>query len=104
MFGLRKHKSKADAALAVMPDAIGLVTDRWRYFTDTIPFREGVPLEDKIASFCIPMYEGLKNTFPTLKGSPESFLLILVVKGIERSGTHTSEELYVALRMPPLPD
>jgi hypothetical protein len=104
MFGFGKRESKADAALAVMEDAIGLVTKRWRYMCETIPYKPDAPLADRIATFCIPMYEGLKNTFPTLKAAPEPFLLIVVVKGIERSGTHTAEELYGALGMPPLPD
>ena len=104
MFGFRKRESKADAALAVMDQATALVTDRWRYLCDTIPYKAGVPLEDRIASFCIPMYEGLRKTFPTLRTAPEAFLLIVVVKGIERSGTHPADELYDAIGMPPLPD
>jgi hypothetical protein len=104
MFGFGKKPSKADAALAVMPEATALVSERWRYVCDTLPYKAGVPLEDRIASFCIPMYEGLRKTFPSLRAAPESFLLIVVVKGIERAGTHTSEELYGALGMPPLPD
>lgn len=104
MFGLGKKPSKADAALAVMPKAIELVADRWRYYCETIPYRDGVPLADRIATFCIPMHEGLRTTFPVLRASPEPFLLIVVIKGIEHSGTHNTDELYGALGMPPLPD
>lgn len=100
----RKRPSKADAALAVMDDAIQLAAERWRYFCETIPYRADVPLVDRIPSFCIPMYQGLRTTFPVLKDSPDTFLLIVVVKGIERSGTHSREQVAEELGMPPLPD
>lgn len=102
MFGFRRRKSQADDAIDIMDEAIGHVTERWLYFCDAIPFGPEVPLEYRITSFSVPMIEGLQKAFPVLKG-PESALLIFVVKGIERSGTHPVAEIYEALGMPPLP-
>ncbi|MDQ2944779.1 MAG: hypothetical protein M3Y27_02325 [Acidobacteriota bacterium] len=67
MFGIGKEKSKADAVIAVMPQAIEAASDKWRYFCDTLPFKAEVPLARRIASFTIPFFEGARQNIPALK-------------------------------------
>jgi hypothetical protein len=100
--GLRTRQSKVAEALAIMPDAIQLVAERWREPRDQLS-NSAMPLERTVAAFCIPMYAELRRTFPALRGAPDPFLLIVVAKGIEHSGTHSAEELCEAIDLPPLP-
>lgn len=102
MFGFRKRRSKADAAFAVMDEAIALAADKWQFFCDKLPFRDDVELVDRIASFSVPFSEGAR-TLPALKDAPEALLLLIVAKGIERSGTHSRTQFEQALGVS-LPD
>ena len=67
-----KRKTKADAALAVMDQAIAFTADKWSYFTKALPFKEDVPLKDRITAFLVPATEGLKNNFPALRSAPDA--------------------------------
>lgn len=100
MFGFRKKQSKADAALAVMDDAIGMAAEKWRYSCEKLPHRADLPLVDRIASFLIPFSEGARASIPAFKDAPDAVLLIMVAKGIERSGTHTRAQIEDALGIP----
>jgi hypothetical protein len=97
MFGFGKRKSKADAAIAVMDEAIGLAADKWRFFCEKMPFRDDVGLVDRIAAFNVPFSEGARKNFPALKDAPDAVLLLIVAKGVERSGTHTRSQIEQAL-------
>lgn len=100
MFGFGKKKSQADAAIEVLPDAIALAAEKWRYFCDTLPMKEGVPLADRIALFAVPFFQNLHATFPGLRKSPESVLFLIVAKGVELSGTHTKAQIERELGTP----
>jgi len=90
-------KSAADKAISVMDDAISASADRWKYFLNTLKFKEGVGLDEMIMMFAVPMTEGLRNNFPELKNSPDEALFLFIVKGVERSGTHSKKEIEQAL-------
>jgi len=62
MFGTRK--SKADAAIAVMDEAIRLADEKWQFFCQKLPFRDDVRLVDRIAAFNAPFSEGARKNFP----------------------------------------
>ena len=98
-----KRASDADKVIAVFNHTIDIVTDKWLFFSKTLAFKEDVVRRDRIAAFSFPMFEGLiKNVLP-LRKSPDAILLIVVAKGIEKSGTHTRGEIEEALGAP-LPD
>jgi hypothetical protein len=103
MFGFKKRQSKADAAVAVLDDAIHLAAERWQFFCDKLAFRESVGLADRITAFMVPFAEGAGKTFPALQNAPEGVILMIVAKGVERSGTHSRAEIERALGLP-LPD
>lgn len=92
-----RKKTKADAALAVMDDAINLSSLQWQKFTQTLKFKDGAPLRDVIFVFAIPMFECLRKEFSELNDSPDSVLLLFIAKGIEKSNTHTTEQIETAL-------
>lgn len=100
MFGFKKRKSKADATVAVLDDAIALAAERWKFFCDKLVFRENVDLADRIAAFMVPFEEGAAKTFPVLRGAPDGVILMIVAKGVERSGTHSRAEIERALGVP----
>jgi hypothetical protein len=97
MFGFGKKKSKADATLSVLDDAIRFATDRWLYFCEKLPFKEDVGLATRIAAFSVPFDEGAKNKFPPLRDAPDAVLLLIIAKGVQASGTHTRDEIEQAL-------
>ncbi|WP_298671317.1 hypothetical protein [uncultured Sphingomonas sp.] len=97
MFGFGKKQSKADAAIAVMPQAIEAASEKWRFFCEKLVFKAEVPLADRIASFTVPFFQGARQNIPALKEAPDAVLLLIVAKGIERSGTHTKAQIEQAL-------
>jgi hypothetical protein len=98
MWPFKKKPSSADAVIAVMPDAISLCSKQWLYYTSTLVFKDEVPLRDRILSFASPMTEGLKNTFAALgNNAPPAIFMLIIAKGIEKSGTHSTAEIEAAL-------
>ncbi len=89
--------------IAVLDDTIDIVADKWLYFSKTLAFKEDVVLRDRIAAFYFPMFEGLRKNVLPLRKSPDAILLIVVAKGIEKSGMQTRGEIEEALGAP-LPD
>ena len=101
----RKKPSRADAAIAVMPEAIDFAADRWLYFCEQIIYKVDVPLMDRIAGFAVPAQQGIENNFPPLRNAPDGLLLMIIAMGVWKSGTHTREEIEAALgaQLPDLP-
>lgn len=87
MFWSFKKKSKADAVLEIMDEAISFAATKWSYFATAVPFKAEVGLRDRIGAFLRPATEGLKNKYPQLRSAPDTIFLIIVAKGVERSGT-----------------
>jgi len=95
-----KIKSQADAIIDVLEHSISFTSEKWLHFTASLPFRDDVELRERIRYFAMPVGEGLRNNFPALREANEAILLIIVAKGIERSGTHSRAELEAALGLP----
>jgi hypothetical protein len=103
MWPFRKKATTADRTIEVWDDAVGHAAEQWIYFSKVFVFKDDAGLRERIFSFSIPMFEGLRSTFPPLKEAPDSVLLLLVAKCIEKSGTHSRPQIETALEMP-LPD
>jgi len=97
MFGFGKRQSKADATIAVLDQTIGVAADKWLYFCEKLPVRDGVDLVERITSFSVPFSEGARRNIPALKDAPDAVLFLIVAKGVERSGTHTRSQIEQAL-------
>ena len=76
-----------------MNTVIPIVSKKWIDYSMSLPFKEGVPLKEKITLFTFPAFEGMRSNFPQLKNSPDTALFLLVLKGIIRSGSHTKAEI-----------
>lgn len=97
MFGLGKRRSKADAAIAVKDEAITFASNGWKYFCETLPFRDEVGLAERIGLFSVPCGEGLRKNFQALRAAPDGLLLLFIALGVEQSGSHTREQIEEAL-------
>jgi hypothetical protein len=97
MWPFSKRKFEAQRAEALLDEVTDAIADKWVYFGKMVTFKDEVKLEERIAVFSIPLYEGLRKNFATLQGAPEEFLLMLVVTGISKSGTHSRAEMEQAL-------
>jgi len=98
MWPFKSKKSQADQALAVMDNAISEVAAKYRYFSDQLPFTDGL-VEKRLMSFMPPMIEGLRASYPVLKNSPDDVVQLYIVIGLVRSGRHTTTEIADALGM-----
>jgi hypothetical protein len=97
MWPFRRKSADTEKVIAVLDDTINIVAQKWRHFSTTLVFKEDVPLQERIAAFSFPMFEGIRKNVPELRKSPDAFLLIVVAKGIEKSGTHSRAEIEEAL-------
>ena len=95
-----RKKSRADAVIAIMDEAVASVADMWLHYTSTFVFKPGVSLHDQIMIFSVPVSEGLENRFPELRNAPPGVLLLIIAKGVERSGTHSTKQIEDALGVP----
>jgi hypothetical protein len=86
-----------------MPKAIKVAAEKWIYFCESLRFREDVPLHDRITAFYVPFSDGARSNVAALRYAPDAVLLLIVAKGIERSGTHSRPEIERALGLT-LPD
>jgi hypothetical protein len=100
MWPFRRKQKHAEQVMAVLPDAIEIVAKKWGYFLNTLMFEEEIPLRERIIMFSDPVFDGLRTNLAALESAPDSLLRLIVVKGIERSGTHTSAEIEEALGLP----
>ncbi|MDB5693559.1 MAG: hypothetical protein JWO81_2622 [Alphaproteobacteria bacterium] len=98
MWGFRKKPvSRADAAMAVMPDAIAFAAEKWLFFSERLVFKAEVPLADRIASFMVPAEQGIENKFPALRNAPGGLVVMIIAMGIVESGVHSRNEVEEAL-------
>ena len=100
LLGRNKKPSQADEAMEVMDDAIQFAAEKWEYYVGVMNFADSVSLYEIIMTFMIPAEEGLKNNFAALQSAPEALSLVIIAMGVERSGTHSKEEIEEALGVP----
>ena len=75
--------------------AIEVAAEKWLEFQN-LPFKDGLSLADQIYMFSVPLGQGLK-TWEAFKGATEGAFLFIAAKGVQMSGTHTRDEIEVAL-------
>jgi hypothetical protein len=95
-----KKRSSSDTFLKLLPQIEQLVAERWVYFSNTLVFKEGVPLKERFLMFLQPMEEGIKMSFPQLRDSPQNLLMLAVARGVVRSGTVSKVDLAASLNFP----
>ena len=100
MWPFRGKRRHAECVMAVLPNAIEIAANRWVDSLNSSTSEEQIPLRERIIMFSVHMFEGLRTSLAALESAPESLLRLIVVKGIERSGTHTSAQIEEALGLP----
>ena len=73
---------------------------KWRYYTDTLIFKNDVSLARRIESFKIPFLEGVRRDFPMFKEAKDDEFDSMIALGIDQTGTHSIIEVYRALGLP----
>ena len=73
---------------------------KWRYFSDTLVFKDDVSLAQRIESFKIPFLEGVRRDFPMFKEAQHNEFDSMIALGIHQTGTHSIVEVYRALGLP----
>ena len=101
MWRFKPKKSKADRAIEWMPRAIEVAAEKWREF-ERLPFKNEVPLEDRIFAFSIPLGKGLRQ-WKAFEDADDTLFLIVAAKGVEKAGSYSSDEIASALGLPYLP-
>jgi len=100
MWPFRSKARDAERVIAVFDEAVALATDKWLMFSKTIVFKSEVALGERIQLFAVPMFEGLRSNYPPLKNASAAVLLLIVAKGVQKSGTHSRAEIEQALGAP----
>src|SRR5262245_53575890 len=103
MWPFQRKKSAADEVIEQMDELIGIAKRKWDESSTLLPFKDDVQLKDRIVAFMMPFSEGARKNVPALKKAPGAVILLIAAKGIERSGTHSREEIEEALGIQ-LPD
>ena len=97
MWPFPSKKSRADLAIEWLPRAIEVATEKWLDF-ERQPFAKDMALADRVAFFVHGLEQGL-GQWTAFKDSPSGIILMVAAKGIERSGTHSVNEIEKALNV-----
>ncbi len=95
MWPFKKKPSKADIAIASMPQAIDVACQKWLEF-EAQAFANAMPLKEKIFLFSEGLKNGL-NQWEAFEGSPDALFFLIAVKCVERSKTYFRFEIESAL-------
>ena len=97
MWPFSRKRARAVAARELISEVVDIACEKWTYFHGSLPFKADVSLRDKISTFYVPFSEGLEQNIPELRDAPEGLVLMLIAKGIVKSGTHSRSEIEIAL-------
>jgi hypothetical protein len=94
MWPFSRKSSPADAAIAETPLAVDRACSKWLE-CQKLPFRENVDLFTKATAFSMPFGEGLRQR-SAFKDAPDALVFLFIDLGIEKSGTHSRDEIEAA--------
>ena len=69
-------------------------------FSETLVFKNEVPLRARINSFKVPFLQGVRIDFPMFLEAPDEFFDPIITLGISQSGLHSIDEVEHALKLP----
>ena len=88
---------KGHEIMALLEGDIPTVSREWLRFRESSAFPKGAPLVNQVRAFFSPMAAFLKKRHESRMPVPNEILLLVILKGIERTGTHTKSQLESAL-------
>lgn len=97
MWPFAKKPSAAEAATAIMDEAIALTAERWRAFSQSVAITTSAGLRHRIVAFAQPFEADLRARFPQLQAASDPVMLLIVAKGIQESGTFSRRQIEEAL-------
>lgn len=97
MWPFSKKPSAAQAATAIMDEAISLTAERWRAFSQSVPITTTMGLRNQIGVFARPFDADLRARFPALQAASDPIMLLIVAKGVQESGTFSRRQIEEAL-------
>lgn len=97
MWPFRKKRSRQAEATAIIDEAILFAAGRWHAFSHSVPVRPGTDLRERIGLFARSLEKSLHSQHPGLSTAPDEVMLLIVAKGIERSGAVSRGEIERAL-------
>ena len=93
----KQRKTPEEQVKADTAAIIASLGPRWRYFYETLPFKDNVPLSDRIEAFATPAISSILQNYPSTKHAPNSLLWLMIFTAVRESETHSMAELNVAL-------
>jgi len=100
MFGLFKKRNQASAAddFAVLSQqACSDIKEKWVYFNNTIHFKAGVSLAQRVEAFAQPVSQFFRESYPQLSLSGSKTFWLITFTAIAESGTHPASEVSTAM-------
>jgi hypothetical protein len=89
----RRKKSKSDAVIEIYDELVSAAETKWLEYNDVMKFKDNVALKDIVTSFLMIIDEALRKNYKQLEDAPDEVIILIVINGILKSGTHTVEEL-----------
>lgn len=93
----KKRKSPAELVKADTRTIIRSLGPKWRMFCETLPFKEDVPLWQRIEAFAQPAIAGMMQHYPSSKHAPPGMLWMMIFTAILESKTHPADEVNAAI-------
>jgi hypothetical protein len=97
MWPFPKKPSAAQAATAIMDEAIGLTAERWHGFTQSVAITTTAGLRQQIAVFARQAEADLRAKYRILESASDPVMLLIIAKGVQESGTFSRRQIEEAL-------
>ncbi|MEO5493068.1 MAG: hypothetical protein ABIR08_03475 [Sphingomonas sp.] len=92
----QKRRDRFERALAEMVPAATRLSEKWRLFSDTLKFRDGVPLAEQIRSFSFPASGFVKSAYPNISSADPVVYFSALLIGIYLARTTPIPDLLAA--------
>ncbi|KRB81142.1 hypothetical protein ASE00_14095 [Sphingomonas sp. Root710] len=86
MWPFRKRIPAGASAVEIIDEAIDFAAQRWLSFSLSVAVPPGAGLRYRIGLFARSIESSLHRRFPPLTTAPAEVIVLIVAKGVERSG------------------
>ena len=97
MWPFKKKPVRRMHALAIIDDAIEFAAERWQFFSRSVAITSRSVLRERIGLFARSLEPSLHARHPALAAAPDEVMLLIIAKGVERSGAISRVEIERAL-------
>ena len=86
-------RKKADQVGETVDAAIALAAERWRDFESKSNLPDNINLRDRVRFFAAAFKNSLAAELPAMEAAPHEVLLLVICKGIEKSGRLSRQQI-----------